>query len=86
MAQIAVQETIESASLTPAEVREAEWPAAARLAAAERKLQAFLEANKGVTSYEDDWIIMRTWPPRQYWYKLRAMDCTPCACAPIIPA
>ncbi len=37
----------------------------------------YSEANKGVTSYEDDWIIMRTWPPRQYWYKLRAMDCTP---------
>ncbi|MCU0253023.1 MAG: YCF48-related protein [Acidobacteria bacterium] len=37
----------------------------------------YSEANKGETSYEDDWVIMRTWPPRQYWYRLRAMDCTP---------
>lgn len=37
----------------------------------------YSEANKGETEYVDDWIIMRTWPPRQYWYRLRAMDCTP---------
>jgi len=37
----------------------------------------YSEASKGETEYVDDWVIMRTWPPRQYWYKLRAMDCTP---------
>ncbi len=37
----------------------------------------YSEANKGETQVVDDWVIMRTWPPRQYWYKLRAMDCTP---------
>ncbi len=37
----------------------------------------YSEASKGETEYVDDWVIMRTWPPRQYWYRLRAMDCTP---------
>ncbi len=38
---------------------------------------AFDEVLDGTASWEDDWIEMRTWPPRQYWYRVRAMDCTP---------
>lgn len=37
----------------------------------------FSEVVSGTSSYQDDWIDARSWPPRQYWYKLRAMDCTP---------
>lgn len=35
------------------------------------------ETAKGVDEWVDEWIEMRTWPPRQYWYRLRSMDCTP---------
>ncbi len=38
---------------------------------------AFDEVLDGTSSWDDDWIEMRTWPPRQYWYRVRAMDCTP---------
>ncbi len=31
----------------------------------------------GSGTWDDDFIEMRTWPPRQYWYRVRAMDCTP---------
>ena len=37
----------------------------------------FDEVIDGTNNWEDDWIEMRTWPPRQYWYRVRAMDCTP---------
>lgn len=35
------------------------------------------EVVKNTASWEDDWVEMRTWPPKQYWYRVRAMDCTP---------
>ncbi len=35
------------------------------------------EVVKAVGTWEDDWVTLRTWPPRQYWYRVRAMDCTP---------
>ncbi len=35
------------------------------------------EVAAGTGSWEDDFIEMRTWPPKQYWYRVRAMDCTP---------
>ena len=37
----------------------------------------FDEVIAGVSTWEDHFIEMRTWPPRQYWYRVRAMDCTP---------
>lgn len=37
----------------------------------------FDEVIDGTNNWQDDWIEMRTWPPRQYWYRVRAMDCTP---------
>ncbi len=37
----------------------------------------FSEVVAGTSTYQDDWIDARSWPPRQYWYRLRAMDCTP---------
>ncbi len=35
------------------------------------------EVAAGTGDWEDDFIEMRTWPPKQYWYRVRAMDCTP---------
>lgn len=35
------------------------------------------EVIAATATWEDDFIEMRTWPPRQYWYRVRAMDCTP---------
>lgn len=35
------------------------------------------EVFKSTSTWEDDWVTLRTWPPRQYWYRVRAMDCTP---------
>ncbi len=35
------------------------------------------EVLKAVDNWTDDWVEMRTWPPKQYWYRPRAMDCTP---------
>jgi prepilin-type N-terminal cleavage/methylation domain-containing protein len=35
------------------------------------------EVNDGDSSWQDNQINVRTWPPVQYWYKTRAMDCTP---------
>ncbi|MBP7149651.1 MAG: hypothetical protein KBD01_19155, partial [Acidobacteria bacterium] len=35
------------------------------------------EVLAGTSAWTDQWIEMRTWPPRQYWYRVRAMDCTP---------
>ncbi len=37
----------------------------------------FAETLAGVSSWQDEWIDVTAWPPRQYWYRLRAMDCTP---------
>jgi photosystem II stability/assembly factor-like uncharacterized protein len=37
----------------------------------------FTEVNAGTGTWDDDWMEARTWPPRQYWYRVRAMDCTP---------
>ncbi|MFN7964435.1 MAG: prepilin-type N-terminal cleavage/methylation domain-containing protein [Acidobacteriota bacterium] len=35
------------------------------------------EVEAGIATWQDNQINMRTWPPVQYWYKARAMDCTP---------
>jgi prepilin-type N-terminal cleavage/methylation domain-containing protein len=37
----------------------------------------YTETAPGAGSWDDDWTEARTWPPRQYWYRVRAMDCTP---------
>ncbi len=35
------------------------------------------EVEATIGTWQDNQINMRTWPPVQYWYKARAMDCTP---------
>jgi photosystem II stability/assembly factor-like uncharacterized protein len=35
------------------------------------------EVAAGTTAWDDDWIDLQAWPPEQYWYRVRAMDCTP---------
>lgn len=35
------------------------------------------EVEAGVGTWQDNQINMRSWPPVQYWYKTRSMDCTP---------
>ncbi|RMG43150.1 MAG: hypothetical protein D6718_12825 [Acidobacteria bacterium] len=38
---------------------------------------ALSETAAGTTQWTDEWMDLRGWPPRQYWYRVRAMDCTP---------
>ena len=37
----------------------------------------YSETGAGISTWTDNWINFRSWPPKQYWYKVRAMDCTP---------
>lgn len=35
------------------------------------------EVASNVATWDDNWVDLRAWPPQQYWYRVRAMDCTP---------